>query len=149
MPVPRTTRTTRTTRTARTAHHTGPLPSIDLFSGVAGITLALDGVATPLAYCDIAAEPQANLTSNMAKGLIPSAPLSVDVNTLNRKWLASSSSTTLPMMVVAGFPCVGFSSSGLRPDGQEAEPAAEHRVCHRAAGDCVLGDSAALDDPRV
>jgi DNA (cytosine-5)-methyltransferase 1 len=102
-------------RAHRRRRHDGPLPSLDLFSGVAGITLALAGVAEPVAYCDVAPEPQANLGVNMANGSIPRAPISTDVAKLDRKWLAKEAGARAqPKMVVAGFPCVGFSSSGLR-----------------------------------
>jgi site-specific DNA-cytosine methylase len=91
------------------------LQSLDLFTGVAGLTLALHGIATPVAYCDIAPESHANLGANMKMGLIPKAPICPDVRKLDTKWLRENSrKKSPPDMVVAGFPCVGFSSVGLK-----------------------------------
>ena len=91
-----------------------PLPSLDLFTGVGGITLALHGIASPVAYCDVAPESIANLERNMKLGNIPRAPISTDVRQLDRRWLAANSKGRAPKAVVAGFPCVGFSSMGRR-----------------------------------
>jgi len=98
------------------------LRSLDLFTGVAGLTRALEGIAEPVTYCDIAPESHANLEANMSLGLIPRAPISTDVRSLNAKWLSSAAAPGAskpaakgkPQMIAAGFPCVGFSSVGLR-----------------------------------
>jgi hypothetical protein len=89
------------------------LPSLDLFSGIGGITVALKGIAKPLAYCDNAPEALAALHGLMSRGKLPSAPVCTDVRRLTRKWLASETSER-PLLVAAGFPCVGFSSIGKR-----------------------------------
>ena len=34
------------------------IKSLDLFSGIGGMTLALKGIADPLAYCEVSSEPQ-------------------------------------------------------------------------------------------
>jgi DNA (cytosine-5)-methyltransferase 1 len=90
------------------------LRSLDLFSGVGGITLALEGFAEPVAYCDIAPEARAVLLDRMARGLLPRAPIADDVRTLDRAWLRRSAGRAAVDAIVAGFPCVGFSSLGLR-----------------------------------
>jgi site-specific DNA-cytosine methylase len=90
-----------------------PLRSLDLFSGIGGLTLALRGVAEPVAYCDIEPTARAVLEDRMARGLLPRAPVSDDVQTLTPAWLRARGAGR-PQAVVAGFPCVGFSSAGLR-----------------------------------
>jgi site-specific DNA-cytosine methylase len=95
------------------------LQSLDLFSGVGGLTRSLEGIAEPVSYCDIAPESLANLTANMGRKLIPRAPISTDVRSLDKKWLKNEALSNglpskKPTMVVAGFPCVGFSSVGKR-----------------------------------
>jgi branched-chain amino acid transport system permease protein len=56
----------------------------------------------------------------MSKGHLPRAPISTDVTTLDRAWLAKNA-RAMPQMVVAGFPCVGFSSVGLRTGLEDAQ----------------------------
>ena len=80
------------------------LASIDLFSGVGGITLALKGIAYPLLYCDIDPAARRSLEFNMSRGALPKAPISENITALK----------TVPRadIVVGGFPCVGFSARG-------------------------------------
>lgn len=89
------------------------LRSLDLFSGVGGITLALHGLARPVAYCDVAADARRALTDNIREGRLPRAPVSADVQELNNKWLKAHGIDGVDM-IVGGFPCVGFSNVGLR-----------------------------------
>jgi hypothetical protein len=86
------------------------LRTLDLFSGIGGITLALEGIASPVAYCDWAPESRAALESLMARGMLPRAPVSDDVRSLGRRFLGGAKVD----MIVGGFPCVGFSPLGLR-----------------------------------
>lgn len=89
--------------------------SLDLFSGVGGITHALRGIAEPVAYCDVWNVSRDVLRARMEDGDLPSAPISSDVRALDAAWLASNvAGMTSVDMVVGGFPCVGFSTSGLR-----------------------------------
>lgn len=89
------------------------LKSLDLFSGIGGITHALRDVAEPVAYCDWDVSSRACLKTLMGKKLIPTAPVSEDVRSLNKAWLKSHSIQDVDI-IVAGFPCVGFSPLGLR-----------------------------------
>lgn len=82
------------------------LRSIDLFSGVGGITLALEGVCRPVMYCDIDPVARSVLLDNMERRLIPKAPLEHDVTSIARVPKAD--------IVIGGFPCVGFSTGGKR-----------------------------------
>ena len=98
------------------------LKSLDLFSGIGGLTLALTGVVKPLAYCDIEPNAIAVIRDNMATGNLPRAAISTDVRTLNRKWLSEnvSGKDSTPDAIVAGYPCTGFSLVGKR-DGYQNE----------------------------
>jgi site-specific DNA-cytosine methylase len=93
------------------AHHK-PLRSLDLFSGIGGLTLALHGLAEPLVYCDIEAASRAVLHDNMKLGRLPTAVVSTDVTQLDPAWIKQNAPTGSPEAIVAGFPCVGFSSVG-------------------------------------
>ena len=103
-----------------------PLRTLDLFSGIGGMTRGLHGIAEPVMYCDIAPESRRVLASKMDAGLLPRAPVSGDVRELtfsppkvptiiNPTKKDAKKYTSVPEvdMVVAGFPCVGFSVMGL------------------------------------
>ena len=85
------------------------LRSLDLFTGVGGITHALRGFATPAMYCEIDTHAQAVLRKLMAGGKLPRAPLHDNVMTLDGTKLRGKVD-----LISAGSPCVGFSSSGKR-----------------------------------
>jgi hypothetical protein len=89
------------------------LRSLDLFSGIGGITRALHGLAEPLAYCDWAIESRRALQANMQAGRLPKAPISADVRELGADWLTKHAKA-MPDIIVGGFPCVGFSTAGHR-----------------------------------
>lgn len=84
------------------------LRSLDLFSGIGGITYGLRDVTKPLAYCEIDPHAQAVLSDNIARGLLPKAPVHSDVRTFHIP------RSTRVDLIVAGFPCIGFSTSGLQ-----------------------------------
>ena len=96
------------------------LKSIDLFSGIGGITHALRGIAQPVAYCEIDEHAQAVLRKNMRRGNLPEAPICDDVRSLDRKWLRKHVGSSKADIIVGGFPCVGFSVAGNR-DGLKNE----------------------------
>lgn len=83
------------------------LSSLDLFSGIGGMTIALHGAANPLLYCDKLEPARAVLRTNMKRGLLPEAPILEDVRDLTRANLPNDVD-----LICAGFPCVGFSSAG-------------------------------------
>lgn len=89
------------------------LRSIDLFSGIGGLSLALEGVARPVAYCDIEASARGVLRDRMKRGELPEAPVCEDIKDLTVEWLLANGKSTVDA-VVAGFPCVGFSLAGKR-----------------------------------
>ncbi len=89
-----------------------PIEAIDLFSGIGGITLALHGIVTPVAYCDVWDISRRVLTKAIQVAEIPKAPICHDVHELNKTWLQTHNPSACPKMVVGGFPCVGFSPHG-------------------------------------
>lgn len=82
------------------------LTSIDLFTGAGGITLALAGIARPVMYCDVDPVARRCIEFNIARKLLPRAPISDDILTLTHPPKAD--------IVVGGSPCIGFSSLGKR-----------------------------------
>lgn len=106
------------------------LSSLDLFSGIGGMTLALHGAATPLLYCD-KLEPARNvLRANIKRGLLPDAPILEDVRDLSMANLPDNVD-----LVCAGFPCVGFSSAG-RKQGFRNEHTNIYHELVRVLGEC-------------
>lgn len=93
------------------------LKSLDLFSGIGGITLALQGIAKPIGYCDWAPESRQVIERLQARKLLPKAPVYDDVRTLS----GADMLPARPDMIVGGFPCVGFSPVGLRKAFDDAE----------------------------
>lgn len=89
--------------------------ALDLFSGLGGMALALSGIVTPIAYCDVCPASRAVLEARMEEGRLPKAPICGDVRALNTGWLDRMTTIgTAPKVIMAGFPCVGFSSLGSR-----------------------------------
>jgi site-specific DNA-cytosine methylase len=87
----------------------GRLNTLDLFSGIGGISLALRSRCKTIAYCDKDADCRAVLQRCMAKGLIDKAPVFEDVVKLGAKDLPKDVS-----VVTAGFPCQDISAAGNR-----------------------------------
>jgi DNA-cytosine methyltransferase len=79
---------------------------LDLFSGIGGNSLALQGLANTVAYCEFDKHAQAVLKSRMADGLIPNAPIFPDVTTLKGSDVGGVD------MIVGGFPCQDISCAG-------------------------------------
>ena len=79
---------------------------LDLFSGIGGNTLALQGVTKTIAYCEVDKHAQAVLKSRMADGLLTEAPIFSDVT------LLKGSDVGPVDMIVGGFPCQDISVAG-------------------------------------
>lgn len=79
------------------------LNGLDLFSGIGGITKALEGYVRPVAYCEIEPYARAVLLSRMGTGDLPVAPIWDDVTTLI--------GSALPRIdiIYGGFPCQDIS----------------------------------------
>lgn len=80
---------------------------LDLFSGIGGITKALEGYVRPVAYCENDRHTQGVLLSRMATGDIPVAPIWDDVRSLQ-----SSDLQIKPEIIYGGFPCQDISVAG-------------------------------------
>lgn len=83
------------------------LSSIDLFSGIGGMTLGLRGMFKPVVYCEIDPFCRQVLQTKMNKGLLPKAPIITDVRRLQRADVEGA-----VQCITAGFPCQGFSWLG-------------------------------------
>jgi DNA (cytosine-5)-methyltransferase 1 len=80
---------------------------LDLFSGIGGITKALEGYVRPVAYCENEQFAQAVLLSRMAEGELPNAPIWDDVQTLDGKQFRGKVD-----IIYGGFPCQDISVAG-------------------------------------
>ena len=78
---------------------------LDLFSGIGGITKALEGYVQPVAYCENDRYAQAVLLSRMRAGDLPHAPIWDDVCTLH-------GTLGLADVIYGGFPCQDISLAG-------------------------------------
>lgn len=84
--------------------------SLDLFSGMGGMTYALRGLGiVPVAYCERDPAAINVLNARMRTGDLPRAPIHTDVAKLKGLHLKQK-----PDIIIAGFPCVGLSSVGRR-----------------------------------
>lgn len=80
---------------------------LDLFSGIGGLTIALQEWIVPIAYCENDRYAQADLLSRMSKGELPIASIWDDVRTLRARHLPVKSD-----IIIAGFPCQDISVAG-------------------------------------
>ena len=80
------------------------LNGLDLFSGIAGLSLALDPWVRPIAYCEIDRYAQGVLLSRMADGQIPVAPIWDDIRTLTAERFGGRGSRTEIDIIFGGFP---------------------------------------------
>lgn len=79
---------------------------LDLFSGVGGLSLALQGWVRPVAYCELDPYVRGVLLSRMRSGDLAVAPIWDDVKTLSGLHLPAVD------LVYSGFPCQDISVAG-------------------------------------
>ena len=79
---------------------------LDIFSGIGGITKALEGYVRPVAYCENDRYAQCVLLSRMGAGDLPRAPIWDDVRTLKPEDLPAVD------IIYGGFPCQDISIAG-------------------------------------
>ena len=79
--------------------------TLDLFTGIGGMALALRGYTKPILYCEIDEACRAVLSERMRAGDIERAPVHGDARTLFAAHLGLE-------MIVGGFPCQDISSMG-------------------------------------
>ena len=82
------------------------LNGLDLFSGIGGITKALEEWVQPVAYCEIDKYATAVLLSKMQTGELPTAPIWDNVCTLPTNELPKID------IIYGGFPCQDISVAG-------------------------------------
>jgi len=83
------------------------LQSLDLFSGIGGISLALNEYARPIAYCEIDRYAQSVLLSRMLDGSIETAPILRDITRIDGTKLRGHVD-----LICGGFPCQDISVAG-------------------------------------
>ena len=99
------------------------MKSIDLFTGIGGLTLALHDLGIrPLVYCEKEPAAQQVLQNLMQRGSLPDAPIHDDVQTLIPPRGAD--------LVMGGFPCQGFSDAGIRQGLRHAGSSLINSVYH-------------------
>ena len=87
---------------------------MDLFSGIGGITIALQEYVTPLCYCESDPYAQSVLLQRMQEKDLPKAPIWDDIRTL-------SIESGIPIDIIyGGFPCQDISIAGAQK-GLEGE----------------------------
>ncbi len=91
------------------------LNGLDLFSGIGGLSLALEPWVRPIAYCENDRHAQAVLLSRMREGTLERAPIWDDVVTLSKDALGDVEID----IIYGGFPCQDISAAG-RGVGMEA-----------------------------
>ena len=104
------------------------LYGLDLFSGIGGITKALEGYVVPVAYCENDRYAQGVLLSRMGDGDLPRAPIWDDVRTLKSEMLPAID------IIYGGFPCQDISVAG-RGGGLDAERSGLFFEVARLVGD--------------
>ena len=87
--------------------HTRRLNGLDLFSGIGGISLALEPWVRTIAYCENNKYSQAVLLSRMSEGLLERAPIWDDVTNLSGDDLQTNID-----IIFGGFPCQDLSAAG-------------------------------------
>ena len=105
------------------------LNGLDLFTGIAGITVALSEWVKPVAYCENDRYAQAVLLSRMGDGSIPRAPIWDDVRTLTGEMLPTID------IIYGGFPCQDVSVAGARK-GLDGERTGLFREAIRLVREC-------------
>jgi DNA (cytosine-5)-methyltransferase 1 len=85
-----------------------PILTVDLFSGIGGMQLALQGVTQTVLYCDIDKYCTSVISERIEDGRLHPAPIHSDIKNLHL------SPYTNAVMICGGFPCVDLSSIGLQ-----------------------------------
>ncbi len=87
------------------------LPTLDLFSGIGGFSVALRSICSTVAYCEKDAFCKQVLERNMSRGGLDRAPIYDDVCRLTAARLKADR-VTPPVVITAGFPCQDISIAG-------------------------------------
>src|SRR5690606_467020 len=84
------------------------LYGLDLFTGIGGLTLALQDWVTPIAYCEREPYVVAWLLESQRIGKIPTAPICTDIRELRGDMCRGVD------IIYGGFPCQDVSVAGAR-----------------------------------
>lgn len=84
------------------------LKSIDVFSGIGGLSLALSGITRTMLYCELDPFCRSVLAERMKSGDLERAPIHTDIRDLQ---LPSDYDA---QVLVGGFPCQDISTMGLQ-----------------------------------
>jgi DNA (cytosine-5)-methyltransferase 1 len=84
------------------------LNGLDLFSGIGGLSIALQEWVRPIVYCEIDVYCQGILLSRLANKDIPEARIFDDVKLLKGKEMPCAID-----IIYGGFPCQDISIAGL------------------------------------
>lgn len=84
------------------------IPSLDLFSGIGGISLALKDIAKPLAYVEIDKYCQKVLKERMDEGLLHKGDIFDDIKKFDGTKYKEKCE-----LIYGGFPCQDISAAGL------------------------------------
>lgn len=92
------------------------LYGLDLFTGIGGLTLALQDWVTPIAYCEREPYVVCWLLESMRLGKIPTAPICTDIRELRGDMCRGVD------IIYGGFPCQDVSVAGARKglDGERS-----------------------------
>jgi len=88
------------------------LNGLDLFSGIGGITYALQDWVRPVAYCEIEPFCQSVLMQRMQEGDLPKAPIWDDITTLSSRRFPDEFIKGNIDIIYGGFPCQDISVAG-------------------------------------
>jgi hypothetical protein len=89
------------------------IPTLDLFSGVGGFSMALRDVCKTVGYCDTEPTCRMSLKRNISRGLLDDAQIYEDVKSITSRETAISS----PQLITAGFPCTDISIANVNGEG--------------------------------
>jgi DNA (cytosine-5)-methyltransferase 1 len=89
------------------------IPTLDLFSGIAGFSYALNSIAKTVAYCEINKDCRDLLSNLMNNKKIDEAPIFEDITKLTGLDLKKLK----PKMLTAGFPCTDISGANINGKG--------------------------------
>jgi DNA (cytosine-5)-methyltransferase 1 len=93
------------------------IPTLDLFSGIGGFSLALRGATRTVAYCDISPKSRAVLAAQAASRALDRAPIMNDVTTLTAATLRAAGVRERVRLITGGFPCQDISAMNPNGDG--------------------------------
>lgn len=86
------------------------LNGLDLFSGIGGMSIALQDYVYPIAFCEIDSYCQGVLLNQMANNNLCRAPIWDDIRTLHRQYGSFPDSSI--DIIYGGFPCQDISVAG-------------------------------------